>query len=205
MTAADMTAAEIITAGPADLDVLSEVIAEAFFDLPPSPWLIADPDARRKIFPPYFRLILDGVMAAGVVQTNAARTAAALWQPAGEPAQHTDAADAAGDYPAALAAITGPWAGRFGMFDATLESTHPAGRPHHHLAILAVRPACQGQGEGTALLRAFHQALNGKPAYLEAASQRTRKIYLQHGYADHGPPIQLPDGGPQMFPMWRQP
>jgi hypothetical protein len=69
-----------------------------------------------------------------------------------------------------------------------------------------VRPDRQGVGTGTALLRAYHQILDhdaGAPAYLEAADLRTRDVYLRHGYADHGPPIQLPDG-PLMYPMWRE-
>ena len=57
-------------------------------------------------------------------------------------------------------------------------------------------------------------------AYLEASDERTRRIYLRHGYADYGTPIQLPgssfahgdDGlpgqpadGPRMYPMVRRP
>jgi len=38
----------------------------------------------------------------------------------------------------------------------------------------------------------------GAPAYLEASDLRTGRIYLRHGFADHGPPIQLP-GGPRML------
>ena len=41
-------------------------------------------------------------------------------------------------------------------------------------------------------------------AYLEASDERTRRIYLRHGYADHGSPIELP-GGPFMYPMVRHP
>ncbi len=44
----------------------------------------------------------------------------------------------------------------------------------------------------------------GVPAYLEAADLRTRQFYLRHGYTDHGPPIQLPDDGPQMYPLGRE-
>ena len=56
------------------------------------------------------------------------------------------------------------------------------------------------------LLRAYHQELDHHsraPAYLEAADLRTRQIYLRHGYTNHGPPIQLPDG-PLMYPMVRR-
>jgi GNAT superfamily N-acetyltransferase len=213
----------VVTAGPADLDALSQVVSDAFFDLPPSRWLIDDPVARKEIFPGYFRLIIEQAMAAGVVQTTPDRTAAALWLPgggeeggdeggdegaatgAGENGAGED--DAADGYPAALAALAGPWVGRFQAFDATLESSHPGAR-HHYLALIGVAPQVQGQGQGTALLRAYHEALDRdsrEPAYLEAGSPRTRQIYLRHGYADLGPPIQLPDGGPQMYPMWREP
>lgn len=195
----------VVTAGPADLDALSKVISESFFELPPSRWLIADPVARREIFPGYFRLILEQVMAVGEVQTTAGRTAAALWIPS-EPGDA--AAGGLPDYPARLAGLTGPFAGRFRAFDETLEQHHPAGVAHHHLAIIAVRPDCQGQGTGTAMLRSYHAGLDaagGPAAYLEAVSPRTRAVYLQHGYADHGPPIQFPDDGPQMYPMWREP
>ena len=56
------------------------------------------------------------------------------------------------------------------------------------------------------MLAHHHAALDQEvvPAYLEAADLRNRDLYLRHGYVDHGPPIQLPDG-PRMYPMWRQP
>jgi len=192
----------VIEAGPADLDTLSDLIADAFHDLPPSRWLIADPAARRQIFPAYFRLYAEHAMASGVVHTTTGRTAVALWLPIGQ-----DAAGQPDGYRARLAAATSPWTGRFLAFDQALEQRHPAGVAHHHLAILAVRPDSQGQGTGTTLLRAYHQMLDhdaGAPAYLEAADLHTRRIYLRHGYADHGPPIRLP-GGPLMYPMWREP
>ena len=77
---------------------------------------------------------------------------------------------------------------------------------HHHLAILAVRPDRAGPGTGTALLDAHHAILDGEGtvAYLEASDERTRGIYLRHGYADYGSPIELP-GGPFMYPMVRHP
>jgi GNAT superfamily N-acetyltransferase len=136
-----------------------------------------------------------------VVEITPDRAGAALWLPAGP-----DAPAQPADYGARLAAATSPWTKRFVAFDAALEARHPAGVAHRHLAILAVRPGRQGQGTGTALLRSCHQALDrdGTPAYLEASDPRTRRLYLRHGYTDHGPPIDLP-GGPPMYPMWREP
>jgi predicted GNAT family N-acyltransferase len=68
-----------------------------------------------------------------------------------------------------------------------------------------VHPTRQGQGTGSALLRAYHHALGqglNLPAYLEAAQWRTRQLYRRHGYLPAGL-FYLPDGGPPMFPMAR--
>ena len=194
-----MTRVDVITAGAADLDTVSQVIADAFFDLPPSRWLIPDPAARREIFPGYFRLYAEHALEAGLVQTTPGRCAAALWIPVGEAPAGPPA-----DYAARLAAATGPWLDRFLAFDATLDRHHPTGTAHHHLALLAVRPDRQGHGLGTALLRAHHAALDRDhiPAYLEASDLRTRRLYRANGYAACGGPLVLP--GAVMHPMWRQ-
>ena len=192
----------VVRASEADIEVLSQVIADAFFDLAVSKWLVPDPDARRAIFPPYFRIYVEHAITTGIVHTTPGRTAAALWVPIGRQGLRPPA-----DYSPRLAAATRRHLSRFEAFDATLGRHHPAGFPHHHLAILAVRPDRQGQGTGTALLRAHHAALgrSGLPAYLEASSLDTRRIYLRHGYTDYGTVIQLPDGGPRMYPMMRHP
>ncbi len=189
----------VIQAPPADLDALSQLIADAFCDLAPSRWLVADRATRRKIFPGYFRIYVEHALETGVAYTTTDRAAAALWIPIGQ-----DAPTPPAGYGRRLAAATGPWASRFQAFDVALEARHPAGLAHDYLALLAVRPGRQGQGIGTALLRWHHQILDrdGVPAYLEASSLRTRNVYLRHGYSDHGPPIYLPDG-PLMYPMLR--
>ena len=107
-----------------------------------------------------------------------------------------------------LAAAAGCWSGRFTAFDATLERHHPPGTAHHHLALLAVHPHHQHQGTGSMLLHTHHTALDhtATPAYLEAATVRTRRLYHRHGYRlQPSAPIRLPDGGPLMWPMERPP
>jgi GNAT superfamily N-acetyltransferase len=191
----------VVRAGPADLELLSQLIAAAFHDLAPSRWLIPDPAARRHIFPGYFALHVTHALAAGLVHTTPGRDAVALWLPAG---------------PGVLApplgqgqqlAAADPWTDRFAVFDQALEEHHPIGVHHQYLAILAVRPGCQGQGIGTVLLNARHRELDhgGVPAYLEASSPRARDLYQRHGYTLRpDAPFCLP-GGPPMWPMWRQP
>jgi GNAT superfamily N-acetyltransferase len=210
-------AADVLRADEADIDVLSQVIADAFFPLAPGEWLIPDPAARREIFPAYFRMYVEHAMADGIVHTTPRRDAAALWIPLG-----TQVPDPPAGYLQRLAEVTGPWSGRFTVFDRALDAHHLTGTAHHHLAILAVHPGKQGQGIGTALLAAHHAVLDQHrvTAYLEASDERTRGIYLRHGYADHGTPIHLhgglvggsghhepgrPGGEARMYPMVRHP
>jgi GNAT superfamily N-acetyltransferase len=192
----------IVPAGPNDASALSQVIAEAFFPLAPCQWLVPDGVERRQILPPYFQIYVERALTDGLVHTTPARDAAALWIPVGPdgPGEPPD------DYAERLAAVTGPWLDRFTVLDENFDRHHPAGAAHQHLAILAVRPGRQGEGIGTALLQAHHATLDklGMPAYLEASDQRTRGIYLDHGYSDCGSPIELPEG-PEMYPMWRPP
>lgn len=187
-------------AGTADAGVLSRVIASAFLSLAVSRWLVPDPHARRAIFPGYFRLLVERAIEDGLAETTPDRAAVALWIPRAGP----DAPPAS--YAARLAAVTGQYLGNFLAFDEVLDHHHQVDVPHEHLAILAVRPDRQGQGIGTALLHARHAVLDDQriPAYLEASDQHTRGVYLDHGYADQGSPIELADGV-RMYPMWRRP
>ncbi len=190
----------VILAEAADLDILSDVIAEAFHPLAPAKWLIPDDAARRSIFPGYFQIFVEHALSEGVVHTTPGRTGVALWFPVspGGPAPPAG-------YGERLAAVTGRWVHRFRAFDAVIDQRHPAGFPHDHLAMLAIRPSQQGQGIGSALLCAHHGTLDRQnlAAYLEASDLRTRQLYLRHGYTDHGAQVRLP-GGPLMYPMLRR-
>ncbi len=42
------------------------------------------------------------------------------------------------------------------------------------------------------------------PAYHEATTLRNRALYERHGYVNQGE-IALPDGGPTLWRMWRDP
>ena len=81
---------------------------------------------------------------------------------------------------------------------------HPT-EPHWYLPMIAVDPARQGQGHGSALLR---EALarcdrDGLLAYLESSNPRNIPLYERHGFKVLGV-IQV-GSSPTLTPMSRQP
>lgn len=64
----------------------------------------------------------------------------------------------------------------------------------------------QNRGIGSALLRHQFRRLDadGRPAYLEASSPRSVPLYTREGF-ERRDAFTLPNGGPEMVPMWRKP
>jgi GNAT superfamily N-acetyltransferase len=78
--------------------------------------------------------------------------------------------------------------------------------PHFYVRIIGVRTARQGQGLGSALMRPTLQRADsaGLPAYIEASSQRSAALYERLGFVHLGA-LELPEGGPPVWPMRRAP
>ena len=207
---------DIRRAEPGDAERLAGIIAEAFHDLPVSPWLVPDSAERARVYPAYFHVQVETSIAQGVVYEasaggdagagRVAGDAVAVWLPM-TGGHHEPPAD----YDERLVAACGPTVDQFRALEARMAQLHPE-PPHHYLALLAVHPKYQGTGLGSALLNHHHALLDtdGLPAYLEASSPRSRDFYRRHGYRPHGGPLVMEDGappetGPAMWPMWRDP
>ncbi len=80
-----------------------------------------------------------------------------------------------------------------------------AGCPHYYLMVLAVDPAHQSKGLGSALMRPVLQKADeeGMPCYLEASNERAVPLYQRHGFKVMEE-AQIPDG-PVFWPMRREP
>src|SRR5690606_6046955 len=103
--------------------------------------------------------------------------------------------------------VYGEYAARLGQVTALTEAAHPTGRPYLYLQQMAVLPTHRGRGLGSAMLRFGLRVADdeGLPAYLEASTPRNRALYERHGFVDFGAPIRLPEGGPELQPMLREP
>ncbi|MGC9671412.1 GNAT family N-acetyltransferase [Planosporangium sp. 12N6] len=202
MTANPATDHDIHRATPGDVDLLAGMVARAFHDLPVSSWLVPDPAHRRRVLTADFAMLIAHALDAGEVHTTASMLGVAVWLPA-DPTPPLDIPD----YDQRLARIAGEHLSRFRQFDATLRLAHPSTIAHSYLQLLAVEPGHHNRGVGTALLDHAHRRLDAAqlPAYLEASSLDSARLYRRHGYQPYGPPIVLGERAAEMYPMWRPP
>ncbi len=178
-----------------DTELCAGILTAAFADDPVSQWLVADPDDSRRIHHEYFHRFVRHAVAIGTVEI-AEDSACAVWFP-------SDAPDPGHD----LAAIAGPYAERFSLFERIMHDWHPAGSAHDYLMLLGARPDQQRRGLGSALLRHRHADLDpaGKPTYLVATTRRSAHgVYARAGYRPLGAPIRFPEGL-EIYPLWRDP
>ncbi|NNH72358.1 GNAT family N-acetyltransferase [Nocardia uniformis] len=81
---------------------------------------------------------------------------------------------------------------------------HPAEFPHRYLHVIVTLPEHRGKGAGAAIVtdRVKAAADAGVPAYLEASTERSSRLYARCGFALEGEPLVLPENGPTLRPMW---
>ncbi|GGL04941.1 GNAT family N-acetyltransferase [Nocardia jinanensis] len=85
-----------------------------------------------------------------------------------------------------------------------LAREHPRRFPHSYLELITTVPEYRGRGAGAAILtertRRFSAA--GIPAYLEASTERSSRLYTRQGFVRTGETHTLPEDGPTLIPMW---
>ncbi|MEV6913077.1 GNAT family N-acetyltransferase [Amycolatopsis sp. NPDC051071] len=185
----------IRAAEPSEIDTVVEVLAEAFHDDPVSVWAFPSAERRAVALPIFYRAIVRGALAmGGHIDVTGDLSAAIVWTPSGEEGEPDGGA---------FAGLTGVELGRLGALFALMTECAPGGE-YHHAQFIGVRESAQRRGIGARLLR-YGLARNGTvPAYLEASSAESAKLYRRLGFRDHGAAFAA-EGGPPMRPMWRDP
>lgn len=184
-----------------DRGTVNRLLHEAFFHDPVSLWVFPDEAYRRASHGVLMGAFIDMAFDDGWVDITEDGSAAALWisvaagdHPTGE------------DGPAQTRAEVDPDNERIEQVGRLTGDIHPTDRDHEYLQMIAVAPGRQGEGLGTALIESVLERCDreGRPAYLEASSARSRGLYERLGYTFMGRTVDLPDG-PRMWPMWRDP
>jgi ribosomal protein S18 acetylase RimI-like enzyme len=194
----------IRTADEEDREPVVRLLDEAFQDDPVSRWAFPGDEYRRTTHPRLMAAFTDIVLAHGRIDVTEDGTACALWLSVPADDHGGDADD---EGPAQVRAAVDPDNERVELIGRLTAGIHPSGRDHAYLWMIGVAPERQGQGLGTALIASVLDRCDrdGVPAYLEASNARSRKLYERLGFELAGHPLDLPDGGPRMWPMWREP
>jgi ribosomal protein S18 acetylase RimI-like enzyme len=187
---------EITQAVPDRLSALASVLGRAFAVEPMMRWPLGESNDVEERLIRAFELFMEDPIRLGMVWEAGAATGALIWIPA-------DQMDAVSDGNLAMRRVyeREDGARRFDRFWAWVESKHPD-EPLALLDSVAVEPAAQGRGIGSALIRfGLERAQTaGSGAWIETGNPRNVPLYQRQGFrvvedAD------APGGGPHIWFM----
>ena len=192
-------------AGEADIATVSRTLAAAFDDDPVFNWFIRQDERHGEAVE---QLLRGGVELAvrehGECYLLEDERGAAVWQPSGyeRPPPTPEQRERL------VAGICNTPEGRrrFAQFAELMAEHHPAEPPNFYLGAIGVLPAVQRGGLGSLLIRAVLDRCDreGIPASLISTRERNLPLYERHGFSAVAR-VELPDGGPPVWPMWREP
>ncbi|HEX2211978.1 MAG TPA: GNAT family N-acetyltransferase [Mycobacterium sp.] len=188
-----------------DVRGLAAVLARAFQVDPVMVWMLPDEAARARGLPRVFAAMTRHhfLKGGGVeVARGDGIGAAALWDPPGRWKQSQ--LEQLMMMPSFIRAMGSQV--RRGQRMADLMKEHHPEEPHWYLGVIGSDPSVRGKGFGNALMRSRLDRCDAEyaPAYLESSNPDNIGYYQRFGFEVTGE-IKLPDGGPSMWPMWREP
>ena len=183
-------------ASASDQDAVLGALMLAFGADPCIRYTFPKPQTYLTAFRPFATAMGGGAFAAGGAWMADIGAAAALWLP---PGVESDS-DALGGLieelvPPEKQAVIGEVVEGMGQY-------HPH-EPHWYLAMVGVDPARQGQGLGSAMLKAGLERCDadGLIAYLESSNPKNVPLYERHGFEVMG--LIQPGDFPPLYPMIR--
>jgi GNAT superfamily N-acetyltransferase len=200
------TKLDVRPAQKADVRQVATVLARAFYDDPVTSWMLPDDRTRLKALTRAFggltrRHFLPRA-GSEVGCRDGTVGAATLWDPPG--LRKSSRREELVMMPLMLWAFRSRVPASVRVME-LMEKHHPT-EPHWYLMLIGSDPSVRGVGFGQALM---HSRLDrcdaeGVPAYLENSNPKNEAYYLRFGFEVMSE-IKLPDGGPPLWPMWRQP
>jgi ribosomal protein S18 acetylase RimI-like enzyme len=201
-----MSGIDVAPARKADVRELSRTLGRAFYDDPVMIWMLPDATARAQGLPRMFATMTRHHFLRGggaeVASRQSTIGAAALWDPPG--AWKESRLEELLMMPGFI------WAFRSRAsvgeeVAETMKRVHPQ-EPHWYLAVIGSAPTVRGSGFGQALMHSRLDRVDAEhaPAYLESTKPDNIPYYQRFGFDVTGE-IVLPNGGPTMWPMWRNP
>lgn len=193
---------EVCSASVGDVPRLSTVLARAFADDPMVAWLFPEQARRHGGLRRFFDLQLrHNYLVRGEVLTDAGRNVCALWLPPNPaPMRLLDV------LAQALVPVLIGTRQRNARRAAAFLSALAPDRPFWYLGPIGTEPGHRHEHLATAVLAHQLARIDGQrtAAYLECSSAAAVGLYLKLGFAVTEE-VRVPDGGPHLWLMWREP
>lgn len=180
------------------------MLARAFYDDPVTRWEVPkDTVRRKKLHHLWSALTRHHHLAGGgveVVVIDGDIVAASLWDPPGRWQIRRR------EELLALPRLVWAFGTDLSRSNALVEAMHEhhPREPHWYLAVIGSDPMLRGKGLGSALMRSRLDRCDERhvPAYLESTNPDNVPYYQRFGF-EVTAEIDVPDGGPTLWPMWR--
>lgn len=189
-----------------DAAAVSRTLARSFATDPVVDWFVRADSRRERALKTWFDFAVTklGLPGRETWMSDDAR-AVALWIPPPQKEMQLSLVDEIASIPTFLSVVSFARLGRMQRLRAAFDAHHPKA-PHWYLFFLAVDPDCQGQGLGSAILKATLEKVDAQKqaAYLEASSEKNVTLYLRHGFEVTTEFTPEP-AGPTLWAMWRKP
>lgn len=185
-----------------DADPAAATLSRAFADDPLLCFILNDPATREAKMPRLFKLLFKLGLPYGACDVTEGFEAVALWRPPNQWNIPIWQYVVNGGEFLSLFGVGGA-ARVMGVMD-HIEKHHPH-KPHWYLQAIGTDPAKQGMGYGGVIMRRQLELTDAAhmPAYLESSKTTNIPIYASFGFEVTGE-IQVPGGGPILYPMWRE-
>jgi ribosomal protein S18 acetylase RimI-like enzyme len=190
-------------ASTVDAQPLGVALGRAFADDPVMRWLLPAREARASRLPRLFAMELrDLYLPNDEVYTTRDLVGGALWAPPNR--WRTPPTNLLRAVPRLVWTLRGHIGAAVQCVSA-IERLHPP-EAHWYLAVVGTDPTHQRQGVGSALLAPVLERCDRDylPAYLESSREDNLAFYQRLGFEVTGT-LDLPGGGPRIWPMWREP
>lgn len=182
---------------------VASTLAAAFYEDPVWSWAFPEPERRQSQLLALWGLYVLGGIDHQWVLTTPRYEAVAVWIPPGceelgEP--HASELDPL------LDDLLGSRADLVREVFSRFDEAHPREQRYFYLSFLGTHPDHRGMGTGMALLAESLARIDQQhlPAYLESSNPANLVRYESVGFRIRGH-IDLPEGGPVVTTMWREP